>query len=224
LVSPRRELLLAHCVDLIQQRCQHRVVPQAPSAVASSEHVEGVARRVRIDNEGAGCVLRFVVETDEGGLVPVEMRGREVLGVLDDGDRVRFDRAPSAAGTARPRRVANLSTNAEVEVPVPGRLDRWSGVVGLRDVRTALISALVTATVGAFTNAFESGEPTSAQPNSGKRPEPSHALWWVLAAAIVIALVCLTLLWGRRRPQLFRSTLAIAIGCSVGLLALYLLD
>jgi hypothetical protein len=152
------------------------------------------------------------------------MRGREVLGVLDDGDRVRFDRAPAAAGTARPRRVANLSTNAEVEVPVPGRLDRWSGIVGLRDVRTALISALVTATVGAFTNAFESGEPTSAQPNSGKRPEPSHALWWVLAAAIVIALVCLTLLWGRRRPQLFRSTLAIAIGCSVGLLALYLLD
>ena len=185
--------------------------------------MEGVARRVRIDNEGAGCVLRFVVETDEGGLVPVEMRGREVLGVLDDGDRVRFDRAPSAVGTARPRRVANLSTNAEVEVTVPGRLDRWSGVVGLRDVRTALISALVTATVGAFTNAFR-GRPTNAQPTPGERSEPSHALWWALAAAIAIALVGLVLLWRNRRPQLFRSTLAVAIGCSVGLLALYVLD
>jgi hypothetical protein len=109
-------------------------------------------------------------------------------------------------------------------VPVPGRLERWSSVVGIRDARTALISAIVTATVGVFTNAFESGTAASSEPGPDKRSEPSHALWWSLAAAVAIALVGLVLLWRHRRPQLFRSTLAIAIGCSVGLLALYLLD
>ena len=214
-------------VDLTHPRCQHRVVPQAPSAVASSERVEGVARRVRIDNEGAGCVLRFVVETHDGDLVPVEMRGREVLGVLDDGDRVSFDRASSATGTARPQSIANLSTNAEVEVSVPGRLDRWSGVVGLRDVRTELISALVTATVGAFTNAFEAGRSPNAAPGPAERSEPSDALWWVVAGAIAIAVVGVVLLWRRRRARatgkFLRSALAVALGCGTGLLALYLL-
>lgn len=197
-------------------------MPQAPSAVTGSNRVEGVARRVRTDNEGGGCVLRFVVETEDAGLVPVEMRGREVLGVLDDGDRVSFDRG-SSSGTARPQRVANLSTNAEVEVSVPGRLGRWSGAVGLRDVRTALISALVTATVGALTNAFESNNTPSATPAPGKESHPSHAVWWVVAGAIAISLVGLALVVRRRRPALARSILAVTIGCSAGLLALYLL-
>lgn len=203
-------------------------MPQAPSAVARPEHVEGVARRVRIDDEAGGCVLRFVVETDEGSLVPVEMRGREVLGVLDDGDRVAFDRGSPSTGTARPQRVANLSTNAEVEVSVPGRLRRWSGVVGLRDVRTALISALVTATVGALTNVFESNAPPSAGPGGQKQPEPSHAWWWVVfAAAIAVALIGLALLSERRRAgptaRILRFALAVAIGCAAALLVLYLL-
>jgi hypothetical protein len=163
-----------------------------------------------------------VVETEEGGLVPVEMRGREVLGVLDDGDRVAVDRA-SPTGTARPRRVENLTTNAAVEVSVPRRLDRWSGAVGLRDVRTALISALVTATVGALTNAFESKSTPSATPAPGKQSHPSHAVWWVVAGAIAIAVIGLALLLRRRRPTLARSILAVAMGCAAGLLALYLL-
>jgi hypothetical protein len=203
-------------------------VPQAPSAVAGSEHVEGVARRVRIDDEAGGCVLRFVVDTGEGGLVPVEMRGREVLGVLDDGDRVAFDRASWATGTARPERVVNLSTNADVEVSVPGRLDRLSGVVGLRDLRTAVISALVTATVGAIAKAFQAGgKPPGAAPGQGERSQPSHAVWWVLIAAIAVGLIGLALLWRRRRwgttARTLPSAVAVAMGCAAALLALYLL-
>jgi hypothetical protein len=114
-----------------------------------------------------------------------------------------------------------------VEVSVPGRLGRWSGVVGLRDVRTALISALVTATVGALTNVFEANEvPPSADPGGSKQHQPSHALWWLFAAAIAIALVGLALLSSRRRnagtATILHSVLAVGVGCAAALFALYL--
>jgi hypothetical protein len=204
-------------------------VPQAPSAVADSEHVEGVARRVRIDNEGGGCVLRFVVHTDDGRQVPVEMRNRVVLGVLDNGDRVTFDRA-AGTGTARPRQIVNLSTNAAVEVPASGRLERWSGLVGLRDVRTAVIPALVTAGVGYFTNAFKSGneeaEPARPGPNQREPAESTSSWWWLLLVAGTLVVVAALFLVMRRGPfgrqVAVRRVLAVVAGVALGIAALAL--
>ncbi len=188
-------------------------MPQTPSAVAGSERVEGIASRVRTDAEGSGCVLRFVVETEEGRRVPVEMRGREVLGVLDEGDRVRFAGGPTESGTARPRSIENLTTAATVEVPASGRFDRISGVVGLRDLRAALISALVTVGVGSVVSVFDSGGPseqtptgtgqTPTTPTTGPTPrEPASSsqwVWWVVVGVVAGAVVLAVGVWFSRR-------------------------
>ena len=46
--------------------------------------------RVQRNQEGADAVLRFVVTCDDATVRAVELRGREIRGVLDDGDRVAF--------------------------------------------------------------------------------------------------------------------------------------
>jgi hypothetical protein len=175
-----------------------------PSPQAGTGRVEGIASRVRIDTEGSGRVLRFVVDTDDGRRVPVEMRGREVLGVLDDGDRVRFAAAHTASGTACPRRVDNLTTAAAVEVPAAGRLDRVSGAVGLRDVRTALISALVTVGVGSLVDVFKTGaanenEPVNPRPIPPQAASSSHWAWWVVGGIAVAAALVVAGVWIVRR-------------------------
>ncbi|HEC24190.1 MAG TPA: hypothetical protein ENI95_14875 [Chloroflexi bacterium] len=81
--------------------------------------VSGVARSVRLEREGNEVVLRFVLEGDGGDRLPVEMRGRKVLGVLDDGDRVELSvgrNVRDRGGVARPRDIANLTTSSTVRV------------------------------------------------------------------------------------------------------------
>ncbi len=84
--------------------------------------VEGVARNVRIDREEDRIVLRFVLEVEGGDPIPVEMRGKKVLGVLDSGDRVaihtRGEEVRGRDGIAHPYQVENLRTRSFVRVPL----------------------------------------------------------------------------------------------------------
>jgi hypothetical protein len=94
--------------------------------------IGGVARNVRIEREGGEIVLRFVLEGESEGRVPVEMRGRRVLGVLDDGDRVEFTirgQVRDRDGVARPDRIENLSTDSVVRVQRQGCLRQIGGLV-----------------------------------------------------------------------------------------------
>jgi hypothetical protein len=93
--------------------------------------IGGVARNVRIERESNEIVLRFVLEEDGGGRLPVEMRGRRVLGVLDDGDQVEFNvrgQVRDRGGVARPDRIDNLSTNSVVRVQRQGCLRQIGGL------------------------------------------------------------------------------------------------
>jgi hypothetical protein len=94
--------------------------------------IGGVAHNVRIEREGGEIVLRFVLEGGGQGRVPVEMRGRRVLGVLDDGDQVEFTirgQVRDRGGVARPDRIDNLSTNSVVRVQRQGCLRQIGGLV-----------------------------------------------------------------------------------------------
>jgi hypothetical protein len=94
--------------------------------------IGGVARNVRTEREGSEIVLRFVLESDGQERLPVEMRGRRVLGVLDDGDQVNFDvrgQVRDRSGVARPDRIDNLSTNSVVRVQRQGCLRQVGGLL-----------------------------------------------------------------------------------------------
>jgi hypothetical protein len=77
--------------------------------------MEGVVGRVQRNEEGADAVLRFVVTCDDGTVRAVELRGREIRGVLDDGDRVAFPvSVASGDGLQRPGLMRNLTTASAV--------------------------------------------------------------------------------------------------------------
>jgi hypothetical protein len=80
--------------------------------------------------------------------LPVEMRGEQIDGFLSDGDRVEVPAESVADRTARPHRVENLTTDTPVVVRLPGRLRRYSRLVGAGEIAAALISASLTSGAG----------------------------------------------------------------------------
>lgn len=110
--------------------------------------IEGVARNVRIEQEGNSVVLRFVLE-GEGERVPVEMRGRKVQGVLNSGERVRLIVRGSVVrdrdGVAHPAQINNLDTHSTVRVQRRGCLGNAAGFV---------LSALLSIGTGALSESL----------------------------------------------------------------------
>jgi hypothetical protein len=136
----------------------------------------GVARNVRIERESGEVVLRFVLESDGGGRVPVEIRGRRVLGVLDDGDQVSFSvrQVRDRGGVARPDRIENRSTDSVVRVQRRGCLRQVGGLVVSLVLSivsgwlsTVLLDALLyqnAPTIESFSLPEDGGAAFSAQP------------------------------------------------------------
>lgn len=125
--------------------------------------MEGIASRVRRDQEGANTVLRFVVKEQDGTPAAVEMRGHEIRGLLDDGDRVLLVAGPQRApadGIHRPMRVENLTTGSTVTAWRPSRLERAA-----KPLPTALLTAAISSGVTfCFAALFTAGErPTAAR-------------------------------------------------------------
>jgi hypothetical protein len=110
--------------------------------------VIGIVQNVRIDQEGGSFVLRFTAQTDDDERIPVEMRGKEVLGVLEPGDQVAIvsRRARDKYGVTHPKRVENLTTKSIVRVKKPGVIKRFvSFVFSLAtSIATAVLTSYVT--------------------------------------------------------------------------------
>lgn len=115
--------------------------------------IEGTARRVRIQDEGVDTVLRFVLESDQTpNSIPVEMRGQQILGILNEDDRVSLSVEGSVRdqdGVARPQQIQNLTVQSRVRVS----RSRWPS----RVVTSPLASAIISAIVGSITTVIAGG-------------------------------------------------------------------
>ena len=129
---------------------------------AAGGRVEGTATAVRVDVEGSRSVLRFVLRVDDDRIVPVEMRGDEVRGVLTEGDRVAID-GFRPGETLRPTSIDDLTTASPVEVWAPTGIGR---LLAHGELRTAALSAVVTSGIGLAVGWLQS------EPSSGAGPGP----------------------------------------------------
>lgn len=92
---------------------------------------QGIAESVRVDEEGKDIVLRFTLRLTENERLPVEMRGRRVLGVLERGHSVLLEgrRIRDQDGVARPKSVRNMTTNSTVRVESDGLIRQALGFI-----------------------------------------------------------------------------------------------
>lgn len=199
--------------------------PRGTAAARSPDVREGTVQRFTAGQEGREQVVRFVLDTGDR-LVAVEMRGDELRGIISDGDRVSVTPTGGDDGTLRPRELANLTTNAHVEMwQAPFRL-RAARFVGV-SVATATVSAVVSALVGLTfaavfaTKAAPPGKPGPAPPNrvGGSAGNFDYvALIAALAAGAVLVLIYFWLASRRRRPIRAAVIAGLALGAvAVGL-------
>jgi hypothetical protein len=188
--------------------------------------------------EGSRSVLRFVLRVDDDRIVPVEMRGDEVRGVLTEGDRVAID-GFRPGETLRPTSIDDLTTASPVEVWAPTGIGR---LLAHGELRTAALSAVVTSGIGLAVGWFQSEPSSGAGPGPiAPTPPPDEGgpgAWPFVAggAATLVFLVGLTVVLRRlrrRRPRVAPTragalrgrqiAAAIAgIGVGLGVVALFL--
>jgi hypothetical protein len=120
-------------------------------ALGHSGIVEGVVNRVTRTLENGKSVLRFVLSEDGGRRAVVELKGNEIRGLLEDGDRVSFASGRTEQeGVLRPSAVMNSSTGTRVEAwdaPLLQRAFRplmmTSGTAAISTVATVLTTELL---------------------------------------------------------------------------------
>jgi hypothetical protein len=160
----------------------------------------GIVLNPRIDQEAGMVVLRCVIQCDSGERVPVEMRGREIRGVLESGDRVALSgkRFRDKQGIARPRELTNLSTNSTVRAYRPGVFRR---VIGL------LFSLVISVATGALTSLLVTLLTSPKRGTGGRIPrigpsgsaDSSGILILSVATGVVVGLVVFYFVYVRRR-------------------------
>jgi hypothetical protein len=204
--------------------------------------MEGTATRVKVDQEGNACVLRFVIVTEDGASTAVEMRGAEIRGVLGDGDRVLIDAAGAAGaadGLLHPRNVRNQTTESLVSVWQPPFFRRLGGTVGTLVIST-VISTVVTSALGLIP-ILGSGEEGPASggvaPGGGGGGGEGGKDWFPFTSpvALVPIVVLSLIIWGlwfaafgrrkrRRGRVIWPVAPGIALGVTIGLWITALID
>jgi hypothetical protein len=111
--------------------------------------VEGTIRSLRPGQHRTEVTLQGVVHTDSGTTISLYMRGEDVLGTVEDGDRVRFDTSSSERhqGVLRVTHLENLTTGSTVSVwdpPASYRLRKMAGPVFLAVIGPVVGVGLVT--------------------------------------------------------------------------------
>lgn len=169
--------------------------------------VSGIVQDVRLDKEGNDVVLRFVLHAEGGERIPVEMRGRKVMGVLNSGDRVRLStRGSSIRGqgrVARPTVINNIDTASEIRVRGEGCISQLFKFLGslLMSIVSGLIIAWLTAFCG-LAAVNQTVEYSFDEAPEAAMSEPTLAIVQILiglgVAAIVFFLIYI-------RPRLRRT-------------------
>jgi hypothetical protein len=198
--------------------------------------MEGVASRVRRNQEGAETVLRFLITAEDGTAANVEMRGDGISGDVYDGDRVTMPDDPLAEaedGVHRPLRVENQTTHSAVTARRPslGKRAAKQGPV----ILSAVTSTGVTFVLGLITAGGEE-DASPAAPIDGDgpfAPAPAPGTDWFPfelpgAALVVFGIAALLWLawfalighrWRRRGRRLWPVAVATLVGVSIGLWA-----
>jgi hypothetical protein len=178
-------------------------------ASRTAQDLVGKITRLRVDQRGKDVVLYGVLETESNGTVTVAMRGQEVRGIVEVGDRVRLhDGRP--AGNDEPvqaTRLDNLTTDSAVSVwgpPLSRRLGQLAG--------PTLVSAVVGPLVGALVGALLTGSGSASRPRS-----PSSTAGVILVAAILGLIVALGIFYfSYIKPRRRRRSAFIASARSQG--------
>jgi hypothetical protein len=141
---------------------------------------QGVVSGVRTEREGNDVVLRFVLQTDSGERVPVEMRGHKVLGVLSEADRVRVYTSGASLrgrdGVARPTQIADLTTSSVVKVSKTGCLGQVFSFLGSL-LLSVLTGALTTLLISILTMGSLPASPISeGMGGEGEVPPPAEVV------------------------------------------------
>jgi hypothetical protein len=132
--------------------------------------LEGTAQNVRTEQEQANVVLRFVVST-ANERVPVEMRGVQILGVLNDGDQILVEGRRDRDGVIRPKTVRNLSTNSTVQMRGPNPISTLASFV-FSVAFSVFTGALSTVLIGLIGRGEESAEIIAVVPEAGGEAVP----------------------------------------------------
>jgi hypothetical protein len=185
--------------------------------------MEGVASRVRREQEGPNTVLRFVITEENGKHTVVEMRGHEIRGVLDDGDRiVLMPGSPSAFADRilRPLTVENVTTGSTVTAWRRSFPERAA-----KPLLTAFLSAAVSSGVTFCVSLLASGGgggPTAGG-GGGDGGEGTDWFPFEFPGAIVSILATAAFLWvvwfallGWRRRKSGRRIWPVAPGLVLG--------
>jgi hypothetical protein len=133
--------------------------------------MKGPARRVRSATEGQKIVLRFRLETSEGRAVPVELRGAEIHGDLDEGDIIEVPTEVAGQGDAlvHLQQVRNLTTGSLVRAWNPSRIQQARSLAG-KEILSATVGAGVTLTIGGLQRIGQDDQPPN-QTSSTSTPD-----------------------------------------------------
>jgi len=153
----------------------------------------GVVSRLRSEQHAGQQVREFVVTTRDGVLVPVELRGDRIAGLLGDGDRVKFavpkGFMDAEDRTQRPLKLVNVTTGGVVTVFRTGLLQHAAraGLTTLGDAWKAAVAVLV----GALLVYFGLNETQPAVGIAPPPPEPTDVsvLVWLLAGSLPVILL-----------------------------------
>jgi hypothetical protein len=180
--------------------------------------VKGTVERSRRDQEGGSTVLRFVLAQSDGSRVAVEMRGDEIRGVLDDGDRVVVETGLDAAmvdGVQRPLRLRNESTGSLVVAWQRPWLMR-----ALKPLPTLLTSAVISTGVTIVLTALADTSDGSTTPESGVSPPAPEDPDPLIVPVTLVLTGLYWALWfgafGRRWRAKGRPSWPVLLGLFVG--------
>jgi hypothetical protein len=179
-------------------------------------------RNLRESPEGKGRVLRCVLSTVDGRAYPVEMRGDELRGVIDEGDRVAVA-LEAVSGrrddpTLRPREIRNLTTGGVVEMWRADLLHRALRALPISAVLTAAVSAAVGAAVGAgLAGALgDEGGQGIAPPPQDQGDDTLVIAGLVAAGLLALGAAAIALVRVTSRRWIGRRALLVAGGFLVG--------
>jgi hypothetical protein len=161
--------------------------------------VSGKVEIVHTYQEDRDVVLRFKFRSDMGDLIPVEMRGHRLCGLLDPDDQVMMNCKRDKYGIMHPKVVTNLSTDSVVRMEGPG----W-----FRAVIKFVFSTAVSIATGVFTSiiisSFTKTSKTAprlySMPHSGSPAGPAMEPA-ALVLAVVVGLLVFYLIYIRPRRR-----------------------
>jgi hypothetical protein len=196
--------------------CFGRPFPSGPMQRLPLAHLEGLVEDLEKGNEGGLSIWRFIVRSDAGAAVVVEIRGSEIHGALREGDRVSVSDTGRSGDVLCPNSFRNDTLKLTVSALRPGHIRQLAGKFGITAV-TAVISTLVSVGV---TAAIAGSSASQAPP--GEPSTPSVSVGGLLFLAMVLFVFLWVLwfaIWGRRWPGGLRlaGTLAIALAALVSI-------